>query len=150
MRNSISFKTKAMQIQMYAWFSKQNHAMCLLDSRKSMSSTHTIQTSESYCISSLLLSYFIYTYFLPPLHSFSRWVKVMFGVALKTRFSQVNFLSNKIEFANTFYQTKCTCFLFSFQLGTHTGQGNVKFFSQSWIQSFSVSISVFSMYIALT
>lgn len=115
----------------------------------SMSSTHSVQTSESYCISSLLWSNFIYTYF-PPLHSFWGWLKVIIWVALKKWFSQFNFLSNKLEFANPFFQTKCTCLLFSFQLGTHTGQSNVTFFIQSWIHSFSVSISVFSMYTALT
>lgn len=113
---TVSTSRQAMQIQMYAWFSKYNRVTCLLDSRKS--TCLQLTQSRLHKVTALALCYkgILYTHTFLPFHSFSRWVKVMIGVALKMCFSQVNCLSHKVESANPFYQTRCTCLLLLFPI----------------------------------
>lgn len=137
---------------MYLVFKAESCGMLFGWQSIKMSSTHSVQTSESYCICSLLRRNVIYTYIFFP-HSCSRWVRGMIvEVALVTCFSQVSFLSNKAECANSFYYIRCTCPLLLFYTGHTYTAGQCKVFQLTLIPlTFWEQLgSVFCMYTALT
>lgn len=125
-------RTKQCKYKCMFGFSKQNCVTCLWTAENQHLQ---LAVSRLQKVTALALCYqeILYTHTSPLSIFFSKWIKAVIGVALKRCFSQVNFLSNKVEFANPFIILNALAF-FSLSSWAHLqARGNVKFFNQSWI-----------------